>query len=565
MSIISRITITTFTFSLWLAASLVHASGFGDLPSEQQARAMAEFSEPAQRTQWNQPGRFGPMAEPIPNQDELSVQPYGAELFSGGFRGVRADGLNPDYKILPGDQVTLRIWGALEVDRVIPVDAQGNLFIPGIGPVNVMGVSHAQLDQLVRSKVQQDYPEDVNVYTNLQGVQPVAVFVTGFVNKPGRYAGVPADSVLYFIDQAAGVDEQLGSYRRVRIVRNNEVIADIDLYQFLLSGRLEHPQFQSGDTIIVDRRGPVVHVDGDVGRAYMFEMDYDHLTGADVMMLAQLNPGVTHALTRGIRQSSPFARYIGLNDFASLQIADGDQVLFFADKRSDTIVVQLEGAYLERSHFVVPVNTTLHQLLDNVPVDEAITETQSVSIRRLSVAEQQKRSLMDSLRRLETTFLGAPSSTVEESAIRVREAELITEFVRKAREVEPNGRLVVSRHDRVMDVRLQDGDIITLPERSDAILVSGEVFVPQSMVFDQRMSVYDYIEAAGGFSQHADKKRILVVRQNGEIRAAGDVRLRAGDEILILPKVSSKNLQLASTITQILYQIAVAAKIAIDI
>jgi len=137
--------------------------------------------------------------------------------------------------------------------------------------------------------------------------------------------------------------------------------------------------------------------------------------------------------------------------------------------------------------------------------------------------------------------------------------------VARASEAKPTGRLVVSRNDRISDIRLQDGDVVTLPEYSDAILISGEVLVPQSVVYKKGLSVEDYIDTAGGFSQHADDNRILVVRMNGEVRQAEDVRTRPGDEILVLPKVPTKNIQLATSISQILFQIAVATKVAIDL
>ena len=95
--------------------------------------------------------------------------------------------------------------------------------------------------------------------------------------------------------------------------------------------------------------------------------------------------------------------------------------------------------------------------------------------------------------------------------------------------------------------------------------MTGEVYVPQSVVYVKGKSVSDYITGAGGFSQHADKDRVLIVRQNGEVRDSSDVELMPGDEILILPAVSSKNVQLATSITQILYQIAVATKVALDL
>lgn len=548
------------------------AQSFGDLPAEQRAQAMQaaqlqaatpQVQEPISRNNWQQ-GTYGPVPE-LTEDKMAEIKPFGADLFTGGFRGVRADGLNPEYKILPGDQVTLRVWGAVDIDRIMPVDAQGNIFIPTIGPVQVMGVSHSQLDAIVRTAVRRVYSDNVSVYTNLQGVQPVAVFVTGFVGKPGRYAGVPSDSVLYFIDQAAGIDEQLGSYRRVRIMRNGQTLAQLDLYDFILTGQLPHSQLQNGDTILVEARGPVVTVHGDVGRPYHYELSQQKLFGETLTELAQLNAGVSHALLRGNRLQGPYASYLPLAEFAQAEVANGDEVMFFADKRENSIVVQLEGAYLGQSHFVLPKDATLHEILNSIAVEPSQTDYQNISVRRLSVAERQRQSLLESLRRLETTYLGAPSSTVEESAIRVREAELISTFVAKAREVKPNGRLVVAHQGEIIDLRLQDGDIITLPPRTDAILISGEVYVPQSVIYVKGKTAMDYINGAGGFSQHADKKRILVVRQNGEVRSASDVSLRPGDEILVLPAVSTKNLQLASSITQILYQIAVATKVALDL
>jgi protein involved in polysaccharide export with SLBB domain len=547
----------------------VQAQTFGDLPSEQQARQIPPpVEQPNRVANWQQ-GTYGPVLTDTQSATSTDIKPFGAELFSGGFRGVRADGLNPEYKILPGDQVTLKLWGAVEIDRILPVDAQGNIFIPTIGPVKVMGASHSQLDSLVRNAVKKVYPGNVNVYTNLQGVQPVAVFVAGFVNKPGRYAGVPSDSILYFIDQAAGIDEQLGSYRQVRLLRGGETLAQMDLYQFILHGHLKHDQLQNGDTIVVEKRGPVVTVTGEVGRPYQYELapiqQPSAFSGELIKSLTQLNPGVSHVLLRGNRPEGPVAHYVTLDKFAQLALGNGDELLFVADQHLEHIVVQLEGEFLGQAHFVLPKNVTLHQLLNTIAIEPTLTDYENISIRRKSVAERQKQALEDSLRRLETTYLGAPSSTAEESAIRVREAELISQFVAKARELEPNGRLVVAHQGEIVDIRLQDGDVITLPARSDAILISGEVYIPQSVVHVPGKSALDYIKGAGGFSQHADKKRVLVVRQNGEVRQASEVSLRPGDEILVLPAVSTKNLQLASTMTQILYQIAVATKVALDL
>lgn len=495
----------------------------------------------------------------------LGTPPYGEGLFAGGFRGVRADGLNPDYKIAPGDLITLRLWGAVEVEQVLPVDAQGYIFIPSVGPVKIQGSSQEALNNKVKSAIQSIYPENVNVYTNLQGIQPVAVFVTGEVADPGRYAGTPNDSVLYYLHQAGGVDSQLGSYRAIKIIRNNKVIGLVDLYSFLTEGVLPKVQFRDGDTVVVGRRQSDVLVAGEVEREYLYELTARESQGKDLLRYARTKPGVTHVLVRGVRDDGLLSHYYTLEEFKAVKLSRGDELLFSADQEENKVVIQVEGSYHGPSHYAVSNDVTLTELLNNISVPQYQADVGNISIRRISVAERQKESLKESLRRLETTYLGAPSSTPEEAAIRVKEAELISSFVQRAALIEPNGRIVVANNGKVADVRLQDGDIITIPEISDSTLISGEVLVPQAAIFEPGKSVLDYIERAGGFTQHADEENILIVRLSGEVRKSKDIDLQPGDEIIVLPVVPTKNLQLATSITQILYQLAVAAKVAIDL
>lgn len=533
------------------------------LPEDQASQQPVEQVNDTPRADWRS-GTYGPVANQ-PQQNPDALPPFGANLFTGGFRGAMGDGLNADYQVKPGDQITVRAWGAFEFDRVLPVDAQGNIFIPGSGPLNVEGQNSQQVDSRVRGAITSVYPDNVQVYTNVQGVQPVAVFVTGYVENPGRYAGTPNDSVLYFLDQAGGIDQDLGSYRQIRVMRNNQTVATVDLYDFLINGSIARPQFQDGDTIVVEERGPAIAVVGDVHREHRYELVGNQLSGAELVELARLRSGVSHVLLRGDRADGPMAQYFPLNEFYSQTIRSGDEVAFSADQRSETIVVEIEGSYYGPSRFALPRDARLSELLDAIPVPENMTAVESISLQRESVKQQQQQSMEESLRRLETTYLSAQSSTNEEAQIRAQEAELIQNFVQRARELEPSGRLVVAYNDRIADIRLQDGDVITIPEISDSILISGEVLVPQAAVYRPGMSVIDYIESAGGFTQRADDDHILLVRQNGAVENARNTPLRPGDEILVMPEAPTHNLQLAATLTQILYQVAVATRVAVDL
>lgn len=559
--------IITLLIALSISTSAQSASRSELMAAAKQAQSASEggsASDDTVKANW-QSSNYGPVQNQQTTRDDADIHPFGYSLFQGGFRGLRSDGLNPNYRILPGDQVTIKTWGAFEMERTLPVDAQGNIFLPSIGPVNVKGIPNSRLNTVVSAAIRKTYSDKVRVYTNLQGVQPISVFVAGFVENPGRYSGVPSDSALMFLDQAGGIDDQLGSYREISLLRDGKVISQLDLYQYMLEGELKHPQLQQGDTLLVTKRKPTVVVKGDIGRTFRFELKNSKTQGEEILALTQLDPAVTHVLQRGTRNKEWIAHYLSLQDFTTADIADGDELVFVGDSKDQQIVVKLEGAFTGQSNFVLPKNTTLAELLTSVAVDPQETNYQQISLSRVSVAERQKKALDESLRRLEATYLGASSSTAEESAIRVREAELISQFVQKASQIEPDGTMVVTNQGELTDIRLQDGDVIRLPERSSTVLITGEVFVPQSIVFTPGKTALDYIDASGGFSQHANEDNILIVRQNGEVVSAKDFAVQAGDQILVLPKAATKNLQLASTLTQILYQIAVSAKVIMDL
>jgi len=491
------------------------------------------------------------------------TEPFGANLFQGGFSAEREDGINPDYLIAAGDSINLRIWGAVEINTVSVVDPQGNIFVPGVGPVEVGGTPNRMLNDRVTAAVRTVFTDNVSVYTSLNGSQPVAVFVTGFVHNPGRFAGIPSNSALFFLDRAGGIDPERGSYRDIRVLRDSKEIAQVDLYDFLVKGIIKNVQFKDGDTIVVGQRGNTLSVTGDVNNPAQFEFSESTIKGGDIVESVLLQPGVTYVGVSGIRAAEPFSTYLPFEEFKNFTLADGDQLFFKADNHDNVIVVDVEGMFEGPSRFAIPRNTRLPELLDYIPVDIELTDPQSVSIKRKSIAERQRASLESSLNRLEARYLTASSQTDAESVIRAQEAKLITEFVNRARKVEPNGRLVVANGETIADVVLQNGDVITLPERSESVLLSGEVLVTQAMLYRKDRPAREYIANSGGFSLQADRERIVLIHANGEVTTAENPIVRAGDEIIVLPKVPVKNLQIASVIVDILYKVAVAASVAV--
>ena len=235
-----------------------------------------------------------------PYQDvNTEVQMFGEQLFRGAFSTTSGSTFNDSYTINPGDNVQVRMWGAYQYAATMTVDPQGNIFLPNVGPVRIAGVSNGNLQNVVESAVKRIYRSNVGVYASLEQAQPVKVFVTGFVEQPGYYGGLAADSVLSYLDRAGGVDPERGSYIDIQIRRNGSLVQQVNLYDFLLAGKLQPFAFQDGDVITVAPQKKTFQVSGQVQNAYTFEFNVSDLTIGDVLSVANPAANATNvSITR---------------------------------------------------------------------------------------------------------------------------------------------------------------------------------------------------------------------------------------------------------------------------
>ena len=498
----------------------------------------------------------------MPYEHDLisTLKPYGADLFLGNFAGTWQSGIQPKYAVQPGDRIMVRLWGAVTFDGVVVVDQQGNIFIPEVGPINVEGVSNAALQSTVRNQINEVFTQNVEAYVDLLSTQPVAVFVTGNVIRPGHYAGGPDDSVLYFLDRAGGIAADSGSYRNIVIKRGRRQIATVDLYDFLVNGNLPSIALQNGDVILVGKRGAGVAALGLIRQQARFEFGKSKgNTGKSLIAMAQPQPGATHVSITGTRNGQNFNTYMSIEQFASFALRDEDVVEFHADRPGSTIMVGAEGAIAGSSRFAVRKGCSLKQLLYYVGVESKTASCEAIYLKRRSVAEQQKKAIMDALANLEKSVLTARSQSVDEAKIRVEEAALVQDFVKRASAIEPDGVVVVSHKGELKDPILEDGDIIFIPHKSDVVQVMGEVAIPKAVVFDSKMKLVDYVQSAGGFTDRANKRTVLVMKPNGEIGKVDQLGINPGDQLMVMPMYDSKAVQAIKDIVQIIYQLAVSA------
>lgn len=529
------------------------------------AAGAGEAAVPAQTAAGFIPPPSG--SAPSPLAEAGQPLPFGANLFTGNFLKTRQDGLNPDYRVMPGDQVAVHAWGSIDINDIFTVDGQGNLFIPGIGPVKVAGVPNSRLTRAVRSKIKETYINSFEVYTNLVTAQPVLVYVTGAVNHPGRYAGLPADSVLFFLDLAGGIDPALGSYRDIEVRRAGKRVARIDLYDFLLHGDIPSVQFRDGDTVLINKRGPSVTLTGDVPRDAVIELTEQARLGGDLLAVIPGLAGNAGASITGFRNARPFSETLTLDDFRRQRLEDGDTVTLIGAGLSPTILVNIEGEHLGSPVVAVNRGARLVDVLNHLAVDPALSATHAIHLRRRSVAAAQRDSINDALFRLERDALLSLSDSAGEAAIRVQEAELTQRFVERARNIDPLGRVVTVRDGRQQNIALEDGDTIIIPLQTGVVRISGQVTLAQAVAHQPDWTIADYIRQAGGFSDRADSNRLLLMKPSAEVVIVDgqDTPVEAGDEILVLPRIDNKTLQNAADIMEIIYKIAVSAAVALDI
>lgn len=486
-----------------------------------------------------------------------SVQPYGANLFQGNFAKSREEST-----MAPGDRVVLRLWGgSLHVDDTFVVTADGCIDLPEAGSVPVAGLAHDKLAEALRSKLAATGHGDIQIYVAPLDARPVSVFVTGGVAGPGRYTGFPNDPPLSFLDKAGGIDPVRGSYRDIRLIRDGKAVLSLDLYPFARWGQLPFTRLREGDTLVVGDKGPSVTATGAVRNAARFEFPRGKATGAALMELAEPERRASHIALSGTRNGAPYSTYLPLKELRHLDLEDGDNVQFMADATGGTIMIEVQGAVRGASRFPVRRGARLGDVRNFIAVEPQRANLKAMYVKRKSVAARQKKAIADSLRRLEKTALTASSASAEEAQIRAKEADMVAKFVERAKAAEPEGVVVLESDSGNGPGRdgltLEDGDIIVIPAKSDVVLVSGEVMAPQAMLWSEDKDLDDYVKGAGGYNSRADRGRVLVMRQNGAVRQnSGDIR--PGDQILVLPKVESKNMQAVKDISQVLMQVAVS-------
>lgn len=496
----------------------------------------------------------------------LEPEPFGHNIFVNQNRSIQVNISDPNRLINYGDRILIRTWGAVSSEELIMVNADGSIFIPEVGPIRIAGQTVSQTQETIKESIAKVYKENVGVYATLADIKPISVFVTGNANSPGRYDGNQNDTIIDFLIKANGINPDSGSYREIRILRNNQIMQEVDIYEFLSEGILPNFKFQDGDTIVItDIKNTITIKDGSLNN-FKFELLDSELNGSFISMLAKPQPKSTHVEVSRTERNQNRIVNLDIDAFNGSSLVSGDVLSFYNDNTESTISITVEGATNGQSQFSVSKTTSLKELLSFVRVDEYYADISSIHIERQSVAKAQKEALDSSLFRLQQSALRTQPKSPSEAQVRTAEAEMISNFVETAKNIEFSGKVVVNHNGVKSDLMLEDGDKIIIPQKTNIIMLTGEVMMPNAFVFSSSLSIRDYVFKSGGFTDNADTNRIVINHRDGT-STIGDMssKIKEGDTIIIMPTVDEKEFIFAKELIGVIYQLAVGANILLSI
>ncbi|MCP4650719.1 MAG: hypothetical protein GY853_11665 [PVC group bacterium] len=420
-----------------------------------------------------------------------SIKQFGYDIFqaSSTFAPVQNVPVGPDYVIGSGDSLIVYIWGKVVQETFnVKVDRDGKITLPKSGNIYVWGLKFSEVEKLIKNTLAQHYA-NLQISVTMGRLRSIKVFVLGDVTRPGAYTMSSLSTVFHSIYEAGG-PTKLGSMRFVKLIRNNETIDTIDLYNFLLEGdKSQDHKLLSNDTIFVPSIGRVAGVAGRVKRPGIYEITQDVKMSELIKMSGGLTPeGYVQRIQLERIQERQRRVVIDLklkdideleNSQEDIAIQDGDLVLIFSILPEKYNFVSVSGNVFRPGDYEFTAQMRVKDLLDNAG--------------GISVG----------------TYL--------------ERAELFRYKDDRSREVIPvNLKVLLQGKDEKENLLLQDWDDLVVYAKSDVlperyVQISGAIYKPGEYELTSNMKINDLIFRAGNLKQTASLANAELFRVgNGE-------------------------------------------------
>lgn len=380
-----------------------------------------------------------------------------------------------DYRLGPGDEVYIDVWGTSQKNITATVSPEGDIDIEGFGPVQVAGLTVKQANSRLRSTLGQRYAGS-NLRLSVGQTKTISVNVVGEVNMPGTYT-VSAFATVFHALYMAGGPNDIGTLRNIKVYRNNREVTTVDVYDYILNGRLSgNVRLASGDMIIVGPYDCLVNITGKVKRPMYYEMRNNE----SVSTLLKYAGGFTgDAYRQHVRLVRPFGgefKIYSIGEFeqGSFQLCDGDSLNVDSALNRFTNMVEIKGAVRRPGMFQVDGNIgTVRQLIEAAGgLSEDAFTTRAIIHRRKE------------------------DRTLEVLSVDVKE--------------------IMSHMSP--DVTLRNEDVVFVPSKKEMqeeriLSIEGEVPYPGKYEFAENTTLEDLILQAGGLKDAASVVKVDVARR----------------------------------------------------
>jgi len=380
-----------------------------------------------------------------------------------------------NYVLGPGDQLIIDIYGASQKSEQLQVSPEGTVTIPGYGPVKVSGLTVAAAQSRIRSTVGSRYSSS-QISLSVGHTRSMTVNVMGEVKVPGTYTLSAFSTVFHALYMAGGIND-IGTLRNIKVFRNGRQITVVDVYEYILNGRLAgNIRLMENDVIVVGPYECLVGIEGNIKRPMFYEMRSTESVGTVLKYAGGFTGDAYKKAVRLTRKSGD--RYTVYNieefDMSTFKINDGDAITVDGILNRYENMVEIKGAVFRPGKFQLGKDITSVRSL--IEAADGVTEdafTAHAVLHRM---------------RLNRTL------------------EVIS--------VDVAGILSGS----VADIPLKNEDVLFIPTEQDRLnerilTIEGEVMSPGNYEFAENTTIEDLVLQAGGLTDAASTTKVDVSRR----------------------------------------------------
>ena len=389
-----------------------------------------------------------------------------------------------NYRLGPGDELQIEVWGASETNITQKVSPDGYISIPNVGPVNVNGLTVQAATNRIKAKLSQIYSglasSNVNLSTHVKvslgQIRTIQVNIMGEVARPGTYALSSFSTVFHALYKAGGMSK-MGSLRNIKVVRGGRTVATVDVYDYIINGRSHSDiRLQEGDVILASPYDALVLIKGKVKRPMYYEMK----SSESIRTLIGFAGGFSNDAYRG-------AVTVDRNNTKERTVATVDDMNY--------------GVFKVKDGDVVSVGEILDRYDNRIEVKGAVYRPGYYELGKDIQTVKDLIEKADGL--LEYAFTNR--------AVLHRENDDKTLEV-----ISLNVKAIIDGTEA--DVTLRKNDVLFIPSKYDleqkgTLEIRGEVYKPNVFPYAANTKLEDLIIMAGGLTESASTVRVDVTRR----------------------------------------------------